>query len=175
MIFKNDLHHVFLTQKSNANFSLLQWWIGGTISVKLIHFQWKIIIFKRPSKAIFEFENTCWNAYNLKKNCKKQKQQWHLKVDSNEKWGGSERWQWLGISLGLWRSMAIYHLNMQFLCRKQFPEKHERLDWSLRHYIVHYTVHFLNRHSGPTKWDFADFWVGSHCITYSKRLIDAPI
>jgi hypothetical protein len=41
-----------------------------------------------------------------------------LKVDSNEKWGGSERWQWLGISLGPWRSMAICHLNIQFLCKK---------------------------------------------------------
>jgi hypothetical protein len=35
-------------------------------------------------------------------------------VDSNEKLGGSERWQWLR----LWQSMAIHHLNMQFLCKK---------------------------------------------------------
>ncbi len=40
-----------------------------------------------------------------------------LKVDSNEKWGESERWHWLGISLGLWRSLAICHLNMQLLCK----------------------------------------------------------
>ncbi len=39
---------------------------------------------------------------------------WNL-VDSNEKWGRSERWLWLAFSLGLWRSMAICHLNMQFL------------------------------------------------------------
>jgi hypothetical protein len=42
-------------------------------------------------------------------------------VDSNEKLGGSERWQWLGISLGLWQSMAIHNLNMQFLCKNLFP------------------------------------------------------
>ncbi len=40
------------------------------------------------------------------------------KVDGNEKWGGLEKWNWLGISLGLWRSMAICHLNMQLLCKK---------------------------------------------------------
>jgi hypothetical protein len=40
-----------------------------------------------------------------------------LKVDGNEKSGGSERWQWLGISLGLWRLKAICHLNMLFLCK----------------------------------------------------------
>ncbi len=43
-----------------------------------------------------------------------------LKVDRNEKWDWSERCQWLGITLGLWRSMAICHLNMQFLCKKLF-------------------------------------------------------
>jgi hypothetical protein len=39
-------------------------------------------------------------------------------LDINKKLGGSERWLWLGFSLGLWRSMAICHLNMQFLCKK---------------------------------------------------------
>ncbi len=28
-----------------------------------------------------------------------------LKVDGNEKWSGSEKYHWLGISMGLWRSM----------------------------------------------------------------------
>jgi hypothetical protein len=41
-----------------------------------------------------------------------------LKVDGNEKLSGSEKWNWLGISLGLWRWMAICHLNMQLLCKK---------------------------------------------------------
>jgi hypothetical protein len=35
--------------------------------------------------------------------------------------GGSEGLQWLGISLGLWRSMAICHLNMEFVCKNLFP------------------------------------------------------
>jgi hypothetical protein len=39
-----------------------------------------------------------------------------LKVDNNEKLGVSEKWQRLGISLGLWRSMTIRHLN-SFLFR----------------------------------------------------------
>jgi hypothetical protein len=40
---------------------------------------------------------------------------------SNEKFAGSERRQWLGINLGLWRLMAIFRLNMQFLCKKPIP------------------------------------------------------
>jgi hypothetical protein len=29
-----------------------------------------------------------------------------------------KKMEWLGISLGPWRLMAICHLNMQFLCKK---------------------------------------------------------
>ncbi len=45
-----------------------------------------------------------------------------LKVDivvGNVKWGGSGRRQMLGCGLGLWPSMIICVLNMQFLCKKK--------------------------------------------------------
>jgi hypothetical protein len=41
-----------------------------------------------------------------------------LKVDGNEKLGGLRFLQLLGISLGLWRSMSIYVLNMPFAIEK---------------------------------------------------------
>ncbi len=39
-----------------------------------------------------------------------------LKVNSNEKWGGSEWRQLFGYSLALWRSRVISSLNVPFLC-----------------------------------------------------------
>jgi hypothetical protein len=41
-----------------------------------------------------------------------------LKVDSNEKWGGSRR---RSFRLGLWRSRVICILNISFLCKTPFP------------------------------------------------------
>jgi hypothetical protein len=47
----------------------------------------------------------------------------YLKVDGNEKLGGLRISQLLGISLGPWRSMSIFGLNMPFAIEKRtvFP------------------------------------------------------
>ncbi len=42
----------------------------------------------------------------------------YLKVDGNEKWGGLRFLQLLGISLGPWRSMSIFILNVLFAIKK---------------------------------------------------------
>jgi hypothetical protein len=42
-----------------------------------------------------------------------------LKVDGNEKEGGLNFLQLLGISLGPWRSMSIFVLNMPFAIEKR--------------------------------------------------------
>ncbi len=42
-----------------------------------------------------------------------------LKVDGNEKWGGLRFLQLLGISLGPWRLMPIFILNVQFAIEKR--------------------------------------------------------
>ncbi len=41
-----------------------------------------------------------------------------LKVDGNEKLGGSRRAQLLSYSLALWRSKVILNLNVLFLCKQ---------------------------------------------------------
>jgi hypothetical protein len=43
----------------------------------------------------------------------------HLKLDGNEKKGGLKFLQLLGISLGPWRSMSIFILNMPFAIEKR--------------------------------------------------------
>ncbi len=123
-----------------------------------------------------------------------------LKVDGNEKWGGSERWHWLGISLGLRRSMAISNLNIQLLYKKHIYfsacssiinrrclDKFYLFDplclfkmWKLtkaertrqRQYIGGIIVYILNRQGGT---NFADFLGDSHHIAYSRSKLDAPI
>jgi hypothetical protein len=44
-----------------------------------------------------------------------------LKVDSDEKLGGSGRRQMSGNGLGPWRSIFMYILNLSFCVEKQFP------------------------------------------------------
>jgi hypothetical protein len=46
--------------------------------------------------------------------------EWELKVDGNEKNGGSGRSQMIDNGLGPWRSRFVYNLNMQLLSKMSY-------------------------------------------------------
>ncbi len=121
----------FLFVHCSSNMLFQNWWRlfkGRREKVKFVHgprnavrdhrnllkYNWVLcVMFKKSPKSIIS--PVCFQLATWVMAISAAHQVPLLKVDSNEKWGGSERWPWLCFSLGLWRSMAICPLNMQFL------------------------------------------------------------